>query len=42
MNEVGEAFRANGGEVYTGFWWENLKERNYLEDPGVDRRTILR
>jgi hypothetical protein len=30
------------GEVYTGFWWGNLKERNHLGDPGVDRRIILR
>jgi hypothetical protein len=22
-------------------WWENLRERNYLEDPGVDGRIIL-
>jgi hypothetical protein len=30
------------GEVYTGFRWENLKERNYLEGPGIDRRIIFR
>jgi len=30
------------GEVYTGFWWGNLKERDNLEDPGVDGRMILR
>jgi hypothetical protein len=24
------------GEVYTGFWWENLRERDHSEDPGVD------
>ena len=30
------------GEVYTGFWWGNLKERDHLEDPGVDGRVILR
>jgi hypothetical protein len=28
--------------VYTGFWWGNLRERDYLEDPGVDGRTIIR
>ena len=28
--------------MYTGFWWGNLRERDYLEDPGVDRRIILR
>jgi len=30
------------GEVYTGFWWENLRERGHLGDPGVDGRIILR
>jgi len=30
------------GEVYTGLWWENLREIDHLEDPGVDGRIILR
>ena len=30
------------GEVYTGFWWGNLRERDYLGNPGVDGRIILR
>jgi len=28
--------------VYTGFWWGNLWERDPLEDPGIDRRIILK
>jgi hypothetical protein len=28
--------------LYTGFWWENLREREHLGDPGVDGRIILR
>jgi len=28
--------------AYTGFWWRNLRERDHLGDPGVDRRIILR
>ena len=30
------------GEVRTRFWWGNLRERDHLGDPGVDRRIILR
>jgi len=30
------------GEVYPGFGWENLIERDHLRDPGVDGRIILR
>ena len=28
--------------MHTGFWCGNLRERNHLEDPGVDGRVILR
>jgi hypothetical protein len=30
------------GETYAGFWWGNLRERNHLGDPDIDRRKILR
>jgi len=31
-----------GGERFIqGFWWGNLRERDRLEDPGVDGRIIL-
>jgi hypothetical protein len=43
-NEMGWACRAYGGrgEMYTGFWWGNLRERDHLGDPGIDGRIILR
>ena len=30
------------GEVFIGFWWGNLRERENLEDPGIDGWIILR
>jgi len=29
-------------EVYKEVWWGNLRERDHLEDPGIDGRIILR
>jgi hypothetical protein len=29
-------------DVYTGFLWGNLRERDHLEDTDVDGRIILR
>jgi hypothetical protein len=28
--------------VFTGFWWEDLRERDHLGDPNLDRRIILK
>jgi len=30
------------GEVYTGFWWENLRERDHLKDLDVNGKIILK
>jgi len=30
------------GEVHIGFWWEDLRERDHLEDLGADGRQILK
>ena len=39
---AGHVARVGREEVYTGFWWGNLRERDHLDDPGVDGSTILR
>jgi aromatic ring hydroxylase len=28
-------------EVYTRFWWGNLREKDHMEDPGVDGSIVL-
>jgi len=42
MRWVGHVARIGRGDVYTEFWWGNLRERDHLEDSGVDGRIILR
>jgi hypothetical protein len=39
---MGGVCSAYGGEVCTGVWWENLRERDNWGEPGVDGRIILR
>ena len=41
MSWAGHVICMGTGELYTGFWWGNLRERDDLEDPGVDGRIIL-
>ena len=42
MGRAGHITRMEGGriEVYTKFWWGNLRERDHFEDPGVYGRII--
>jgi len=42
LRRAGNVACVGSGEVYTGFWWGNLRERDHLEDPRVDGRIILR
>jgi hypothetical protein len=36
------AANVGGGVVYKGFGWGNLRERDHLEDLGINGRIILR
>jgi len=40
---MGGACSTYGGreDTYTGFWWGNLRDKDYLGDPGVDGRMIF-
>jgi hypothetical protein len=38
---AGPAARMGKEEVYTGFWWGNLREKDHLEDQSVDGKIIL-
>ena len=42
-NELGggEVSHTETGEVHTGFRWRDLRERDHLEDVGLDERIIL-
>jgi len=42
MKWVGHVESRNRGEVHTGFWWGNLKERDHLEDLSIDWSIILK
>jgi drug/metabolite transporter superfamily protein YnfA len=38
------AYGTHGGirEIFTSLWWNNLKERDNLEDLDVDRKIVLK
>jgi len=42
MGCAGSVARRGGEKVRTGFGWGNLRERDHMEDPGIDGRIILR
>jgi hypothetical protein len=39
---AGHVARMGPDNVFTRVWWGNLRKRDNLEDPGVDRRLILK
>jgi hypothetical protein len=41
-SEIGGAYSMYGGRkgAYR-VWWGNLRERDHLEDPGIDEKIIL-
>jgi hypothetical protein len=39
---AGHIARMGGEEVHIGFYWENLREGNHLENGSVDGRIILK
>jgi hypothetical protein len=42
MKWAGHIARMAREGAYTGFWWGNLRERDYWGDSGVGERIILR
>jgi hypothetical protein len=42
MRWAGNIARMGKREVHTEFWWGDLKEGDYLGDPDVDGRIILK
>jgi hypothetical protein len=42
MRWVAQLARMGSRESYTVFWWGYLRERDHLEDTGIDGRLMLR
>jgi hypothetical protein len=41
MRWAGHVARLGRGEACIGFWWVNLRERDYWGDPGIEGRVML-
>jgi hypothetical protein len=41
MGLAGHVAHMGKKRIHTGFWWGNLKERDYLEDIATEGRIIL-
>ena len=39
---MGRVARIGRGNAYTVFCWGDLREKDHLEEPGLDRRILLR
>jgi hypothetical protein len=37
---LGDRHIRGKGKIYTGFWWENLKESRHLEDLNANGRSV--
>jgi len=42
MRWAGHVARVGRVEVYTGFWWVSLMERDLLKDLGVDGKILFK
>ena len=39
---MGDTCSMYGGEVHSGFWWGDLRERDHLQDRGANEKIILK